>query len=50
MKNQIKSVFNLIDIFRNMGRRKFKKMLVVHEHCASKSLHDYYCDQDRINA
>jgi hypothetical protein len=48
MKRQIKSVFNLIEIFRSSAKAKMKSLTVTPQHCQNSSLHDYYCDQDHL--
>ncbi|WP_238934447.1 hypothetical protein [Aurantibacter crassamenti] len=43
MTTQIKSIFNLIEIFRN-GKRKPLKTINTTSHCEQKYHHDFYCD------
>lgn len=47
MKNPVKSLFNLIEIFRK-GALKTESDLKPEEYCANLSLHDYYCDQEHL--
>jgi len=47
MKNPVKSLFNLIEIFRR-GVRKTKTVINPVEHCSRLSIHDYYCDQEHL--
>ncbi|GAK76013.1 MULTISPECIES: hypothetical protein [Nonlabens] len=47
MKNPVKSLFNLIEIFRK-GAYKNQSPLIAEKHCENLSLHDYYCDQDHL--
>ncbi|MGJ8684606.1 MAG: hypothetical protein ACSHWW_08280 [Nonlabens sp.] len=47
MKSPVKSLFNLIEIFRK-GFHRTQPILVPKEHCESLSLHDYYCDQEHL--
>ncbi|WP_438962542.1 hypothetical protein [Nonlabens sp.] len=47
MENPVKSIFNLIEIFRK-GAHKTQTVIVPQEHCENLSLHDYYCDQDHL--
>ena len=42
MKEQEKSIFNLIEIFRK-PRIIGVKSISVKEHCDQKGLHDFYC-------
>ncbi|WP_461304677.1 hypothetical protein [Aureisphaera sp.] len=41
-----KSLFNLIEIFRNGKKEAFNRLLPK-THCEHKSLHDYYCDAEK---
>lgn len=47
MKTQIKSIFNLIEIFRT-GKRKVKQAIQPELYCETNSVQDYYCDQEHI--
>ncbi|MEO9954475.1 hypothetical protein [Nonlabens sp.] len=47
MKTQIKSIFNLIEIFRT-GKRKVKQAIKPELYCKTNSVQDYYCDQEHI--
>lgn len=47
MKTQIKSIFNLIEIFRT-GKRKVKQAIQPELYCKTNSVQDYYCDQEHI--
>ncbi|MGB1231277.1 MAG: hypothetical protein ACPG5M_03445 [Winogradskyella sp.] len=46
MKTKHKSIFNLIEIFRNRSK---KIIIPISEkaHCATNHLHDYYCDAEK---
>ncbi|GAK88813.1 hypothetical protein JCM19297_3337 [Nonlabens ulvanivorans] len=46
-ENPVKSLFNLIEIFRK-GAYKNQSPLIAEKHCENLSLHDYYCDQDHL--
>ncbi len=46
MKVQDKSVFNLIEIFRQ-GKRQIKNSINSKKHCEQKSMHDFYCDVEK---
>ncbi|MBF4985913.1 hypothetical protein FNJ87_16805 [Nonlabens mediterrranea] len=48
MKNPVKSLFNLIEIFRK-GAYKNQSPLIAEKHCENLSLHDYYCDQEHLS-
>ncbi|WP_161596056.1 hypothetical protein [Patiriisocius marinus] len=45
MIHEQKSLFNLIEIFRN-GKKKMVNTFNKMTHCENKSLHDYYCDAE----
>lgn len=48
MKNQHqKSIFNLIEIFRK-GKMRVVNTINKMTHCENKSLHDYYCDAEKL--
>lgn len=46
MKNTNKTLFNLIEIFRQ-GKQSVKKTLHAATYCKESSVHDYYCDAER---
>jgi hypothetical protein len=46
MKVQIKSIFNLIEIFRQSKKSKIKP-LNTNVHCDEKHHHDFYCDVEK---
>ncbi|WP_431108325.1 hypothetical protein [Winogradskyella poriferorum] len=46
MKHSIKSIFNLIEIFRKSPKRVTNIMLS-NTHCEHEQLHDYYCDAEK---
>ncbi len=46
MTYQDKSIFNLIEIFRQ-GKRKIVNKLNSKKHCEQRSIHDFYCDIER---
>ena len=46
MKTQIKSIFNLIEIFRHSNKVELKT-LHAESHCEQKHHHDYYCDAEK---
>ena len=46
MKTQIKSIFNLIEIFRQ-GNITTRKRINTEAHCEQKYHHDYYCDAEK---
>ena len=41
-----KSIFNLIEIFRNSPKR-ILNTISPFTHCEQKSIHDYYCDSEQ---
>ncbi|MRI01334.1 hypothetical protein GH721_12400 [Kriegella sp. EG-1] len=45
MKTQIKSIFNLIEIFRN-GKSAALNPINKSTHCEQKYHHDFYCDTE----
>lgn len=47
MENPVKSLFNLIEIFRK-GSHRTSPVLISEEHCEKLSIHDYYCDQEHL--
>lgn len=50
MKNPIKSIFNLIEIFNNQGKVQPKIMLKDQDHCALNSIHDFYCYKNNVHS
>ncbi len=46
MKEQIKSIFNLIEIFRTT-RTSHKEATITHSHCENNHHHDFYCDAEK---
>ncbi len=46
MNIQNKSIFNLIEIFRQ-GKRKVINSIHAKTHCEQKGIHDFYCDIER---
>lgn len=46
MKTQIKSIFNLIEIFRKNNKVELKT-INTETHCEKKHHHDYYCDAEK---
>ena len=46
MKTQIKSIFNLIEIFRQSNATT-PKSINAEAHCEQKHHHDYYCDAEK---
>lgn len=46
MKTQIKSIFNLIEIFRQ-SRKLNEKPINAQAHCEQKHHHDFYCDAEK---
>lgn len=46
MKTQIKSIFNLIEIFRQSDKVT-QKVINSQSHCEQKYHHDYYCDAEK---
>lgn len=46
MKSQIKSLFNLIEIFRQ-GNTTKTTPINMESHCAQKHHHDFYCDAEK---
>ncbi|MEW7291025.1 hypothetical protein [Aquimarina sp. 2304DJ70-9] len=46
MTIQNKSIFNLIEIFRQ-GKRKIINSINPQAHCEQKSIHDFYCDAEQ---
>lgn len=47
MKNPVKSLSNLIEIFRKSAYKN-QSPLIAEKHCENLSLHDFYCDQDHL--
>ncbi len=45
MKTQIKSIFNLIEIFRK-AKRSDERLIDMETHCGQKYHHDFYCDAE----
>lgn len=41
-----KSIFNLIEIFRSSGKRMVHT-ISPKTHCATKHMHDFYCDAEK---
>jgi hypothetical protein len=46
MKTKVKSIFNLIEIFRQ-PRKSHPQTLNARMHCEEKHHHDFYCDAER---
>ncbi len=46
MKTQIKSLFNLIEIFRN-SKNSIISPINAQLHCEQKYHHDFYCDAEK---
>lgn len=46
MKTKIKSIFNLIEIFRKSNKAVPTALNAV-VHCEQKHHHDYYCDAEK---
>ncbi len=46
MKAQIKSLFNLIEIFRQ-SKKSNTKQINAKVHCDQKHHHDFYCDAEK---
>jgi len=46
MKTQIKSIFNLIEIFGQVNKVA-EKTINVESHCEQKHHHDFYCDTEK---
>lgn len=46
MKSEIKSLFNLIEIFRQ-GNKSHLKRINADKHCEQKHHHDFYCDAEK---
>jgi len=46
MKEQIKSIFNLIEIFRQPKKSEDKAINAL-AHCEKSYHHDFYCDAER---
>lgn len=47
MQRKPKSIFNLIEIFRN-GRKSTTTINIIPQtHCAEKHHHDFYCDAEK---
>ncbi len=46
MNQQIKSIFNLIEIFRT-SKNLNKQTIISNSHCETKHHHDFYCDVEK---
>ena len=46
MREQIKSIFNLIEIFRQPKKSNIKP-INAQTHCEQKHHHDFYCDAEK---
>ena len=46
MRIQNKSIFNLIEIFRQ-GRKQIINSISPKTHCEQKGIHDFYCDAEK---
>ncbi len=46
MKVQIKSIFNLIEIFRHTKKTESKTINAA-VHCEKRQHHDFYCDAEK---
>ncbi|MFS4468923.1 hypothetical protein [Maribacter sp. 2210JD10-5] len=46
MKTKIKSIFNLIEIFRRPQGQVLNR-IIPKEHCEQKHHHDFYCDAEK---
>lgn len=46
MNEQIKSIFNLIEIFRRSRKLAFQAINAV-SHCEQEQHHDFYCDVEK---
>ncbi len=46
MKTAEKSIFNLIEIFRNNPKSGIQ-IVSKQAHCEQKQLHDFYCDAEK---
>lgn len=46
MNAQIKSIFNLIEIFRSVRTSRSKAINAV-SHCEQEQHHDFYCDMEK---
>ncbi len=46
MRIQNKSIFNLIEIFRQ-GKKQIINSINTKKHCEQKAIHDFYCDAEK---
>lgn len=46
MNAQIKSIFNLIEIFR-LSRKSKSEAINIVTHCEQEKHHDFYCDAEK---